>query len=315
MPKPPLWGITTYFNPGGYGSRLVNYRAFRESTRRQGLPLVTVELAFGDATFELGPEDADVLVQKRSGSVLWQKERLLNVALAHLPPECELVCWADADVLFEDSDWIAQATTALKHAPLIQPFRRAIRLPRGAAPADFPSRRLGWTIRRGTKVGTYVPAVCSRLVKRRPSFDGTTGYAWCARREVLAECGFYDRCVVGGGDREMALAAAYPPGAIPSDLIRIHHGRLRDDLAAFHEKLYPMVAGKVGHLPGTLHHLWHGDPTNRSYENRHAILEKHDFDPRADIALDADGCWAWSTNKAALVEAVTAYFDSRREDG
>ena len=46
-----------------------------------------VELAFGDAAFELRAGDADRLVQLRTGAanVMWQKERLLNEALRRLP--------------------------------------------------------------------------------------------------------------------------------------------------------------------------------------------------------------------------------------
>src|SRR5262245_42591250 len=80
-----LWAITSYFNPAGYRNRRENYRLFRE---RLAVPLVTVEWA-RDGRFALGPEDAEVLVQVSGGDVLWQKERLLNVALRHLPDDCD----------------------------------------------------------------------------------------------------------------------------------------------------------------------------------------------------------------------------------
>jgi hypothetical protein len=44
-----LWAITSYFNPMKYQRRRANYRLFRE---RLGVPLVTVELAYGP-DFEL----------------------------------------------------------------------------------------------------------------------------------------------------------------------------------------------------------------------------------------------------------------------
>eukprot|EP00959_Pyramimonas_sp_CCMP1952_P145771 3051963-Pyramimonas_sp.AAC.1 len=57
----------------------------------QGLPLVVVELAFGTAPFQLKPtEDAELLIQRRTDpqNVLWQKERMLNLALEKLTPNC-----------------------------------------------------------------------------------------------------------------------------------------------------------------------------------------------------------------------------------
>ena len=72
-----MWAITTYFNPVQYKRRLSNYKIFRANL---GIPLVTVELSF-DGRFELTNRDADILIQISGGAVLWQKERLLNVAL------------------------------------------------------------------------------------------------------------------------------------------------------------------------------------------------------------------------------------------
>ena len=77
-----LWAITSYFNPAGYNTRLANYRAFRA---RLKVPLVTVEASF-DGRVQLRAGDAEILVQRTARDVLWQKERLLNVALGFLPP-------------------------------------------------------------------------------------------------------------------------------------------------------------------------------------------------------------------------------------
>ena len=83
-----FWGVTVLYNSQQYQTRKATYQIFRERSRQQGLRLLAVELAYGEVPFELTKDDADLLVQLRSrdDGVLWQKERLLNVALAHLPP-------------------------------------------------------------------------------------------------------------------------------------------------------------------------------------------------------------------------------------
>src|SRR4051812_27505421 len=96
-----LWAITSYFNPMGYRRRLANYKLFHA---RLNVPLVAVELAYGP-DFELNAGDADVLVQLRSQDVLWQKERLLNLAMRSLPSGCRYVVWLDCDIIFEADDW------------------------------------------------------------------------------------------------------------------------------------------------------------------------------------------------------------------
>ena len=52
-----FWGITTYYNPQKYRNKIENYRKFRNASKRQGLKLLTVELAFGDNDFELKKSD------------------------------------------------------------------------------------------------------------------------------------------------------------------------------------------------------------------------------------------------------------------
>ena len=61
-------------------------------------------------------------------------------------------------------------------------------------------------------------------------------------------------------------------------------------------------------------HLWHGDPVNRQYGNRNAILRQHDFDPITDVRLTAGGVWEWASDKPDLQQAVRDYFYARRED-
>ncbi len=315
-----MWGITTFFNPSASRVRLANYRAFRERSRKQGLPLITVELAMGEAPFELGPDDAEQLVRKRSNAVLWQKERLLNLALESLPASCTDVCWIDADVLFEDDAWVSECQALLERFVLFQPFDRVIRLPHGASVSDYPSAQLDRSIVRGNDDGTYSESVCKsrssvlgRLARAGGfgGLDGTTGYAWCARREVFEGLGFFDRCIVGGADRELAVAALYEPGRAPASATRIRHAPLRAQLAAWHAVFHARVAGRVAHRPGVIHHLWHGDAKQRAYRDRHALLELHGYDPMRDVCVDEEGCLQWSTQNSALITGVADYFAAR----
>ena len=100
-----MWAMTSYYNPVRYKRRLSNYRIFRENL---GVPLITVELSF-NGQFELTEEQADILIQISGGAVLWQKERLLNVALQAVPSSCTKVAWLDCDILFDTPNWIEAA--------------------------------------------------------------------------------------------------------------------------------------------------------------------------------------------------------------
>ena len=96
-----IWAITSFFNPVRYKRRLLNYRVFRSQLR---IPLVAVELSF-DGQFELTESDADILIQVSGGAVLWQKERLLNIAVKSVPRDIENVALLDCDIMFDRKDW------------------------------------------------------------------------------------------------------------------------------------------------------------------------------------------------------------------
>lgn len=124
-----LWVITCYFNPNNYRSKLANYRIFADRILKSGINLLTVECAFGDTPFVLGPFPN--VLQIRSQHIMWQKERLLNIALSHLPKEVEKVAWLDCDILFSNADWAVQASKLLDSVPVVQLFENAVRLPKG----------------------------------------------------------------------------------------------------------------------------------------------------------------------------------------
>ncbi len=307
-PSGAFWAITSYFNPMGYRRRPANYRIFRE---RLGLPLLTVELAYGP-DFELGDSDAEILVRLRGTDVLWQKERLLNVGLASLPPSCTKVAWIDCDVLFDDPSWWATMERLLDEVPIAQAFSRVAYLARDWA-AD--SREDAVAFVRPSRVAaipSFPSAVdCFKLTDR--SRTGAPGFAWAARRSLLERHGFYDGSIIGGGDRLLACAAFdYLPGAAT-----IHHGEAprRHHYERWARPFADDIAGRVGLVEGTIRSLWHGNIADRRLDERFMGLRGFGFDPEVDIAHDEGGAWRWNSDKPALHAYVRDYFTARREDG
>ena len=120
-----MWAMTSYFNPVRYKRRLSHYRTFHNNLH---IPLITVELSF-DAKFELTKNDADILIQISGGAVLWQKERLLNIALKSVPNDVENIAWVDCDILFRRDNWAEEAEKQLNERhKIVQLFSDAIYL-------------------------------------------------------------------------------------------------------------------------------------------------------------------------------------------
>jgi hypothetical protein len=302
-----LWAITSYFNPVGYRSRLENYRIFH---RRLQAPLVAVELSF-DGRFELAPGDATVLVQVRGGDVMWQKERLLNLALESVPPACDRIAWIDCDVVFGSPGWAAAASRALDELALVHLYetRHDLLAPsNGHEPGAARSRRAESVVFRMSK-GEATNEDLSHA--NAPQLRGSSaGLAWAGRRDVLERHGFYDACILGTGDRVMLCAAL---GRFDLALAATFMNTARAaHYLAWAEPYFATVNARVGCIPGSIYHLWHGDIADRRYADRQRLLA--DFDPSTDIALDESRCWRWSTNKPWLHECVRRYFELREED-
>jgi hypothetical protein len=315
-PNRRFWIVTTYYNPCAYRSRLENYHHFR---RGLSAPLLTIELA-RPGRFELTEEDATRLVRVESDDVLWHKERLINLALDHLPPECEELAWLDCDILFESDAWIDEASLALKNHALVQCFTRVRYLPRNArlsaplAAQTYLTRpSLGARLQRGEDVFSSTPTSLADAVRHGVAWSCAAGAAWSMRRDVLASVGLYDAMIVGGNDGALAHAAL----GEPDRLVRMFrfspaHAEHYLDWAA---KFRSIAEDGIGVVAGDIYHLWHGNLRDRRYGLRQAILRKFAFDPNLDVGVAESGCWRWTSDKPALHQAIADFFASRREDG
>jgi hypothetical protein len=304
-----LWAVTVLFNPFGHVSRPANFRHFRE---RLPLPLLAVELTYGGRG-DLKEEDADKLVRLEGRSILWQKERLLNVALEHLPESCETVAWLDCDVIFGREDWGDLLESQLERFQFVQLFEQVCDLPRGFQPDDLAA-------------AANLPAVestASRIMNGRPVMDGlrhaghrsrtfsANGLAWAARTALLRKHGIYDACILGSGDRAMVCAAIGAFDACQGALFM--NDRQVEHYLAWARSFHGSLQGSVGCIEGTVFHLWHGEPSLRRIGDRYSLLEPYRFDPWEDIAVVDTGCWEWSSEKGEMHRAVLEYFRSRHE--
>jgi hypothetical protein len=302
-----LWAITCYFNPMGYERRQSNYRLFR---RHLGVPLITVEWAWSrGAGFQLGPSDADVLIQVMSPDLMFQKERLLNLAMQALPSSCRYVAQLDCDVVFSNADWPRATIDLLNEYPFLHLLGTAYDL----GPNDQPDPLAATRSLPALKSIVRSPCPQELLLENLRLKGYSNGFAWAARVELWRAHGFYDACIVGGGARAITLAVY---GLFEAAVEHMHmNERWAQHYKAWAEPFHRTVQGRIGSVPCTVYHLWHGDLLNRRYVERHRGLRQYNFDPTADLTMDAEGCWRWASQKREMHRYVHDYFKSRREDG
>lgn len=303
--------VTSYFNPRGYRTKRANLDAFLAPIRRAGLHCEIVECRFD----ELGERLPSIYPVRsiRADAVLWQKERLLNVAIQGLPPRFTKIAWLDADLLFARPDWAVAASKLLESKAVVQLFDRVIRLPRGH-----------WRYDGAGEAWSSFGAVAERdphiMTTGRFDLHGHTGFAWAIRREALDGVGLYDACIAGSGDHMMAHAFS---GDWDSTCVDRIVGSPRSPTCAAHRRyfeawcrrIYPRVRARVGAVSGTVLHLWHGETADRRYVLRNRELMGYAFDPERDLRIGAGGAWEWASDKPELHAWARRYFEARREDG
>lgn len=298
--------ITCYFNPCGYVTKAANYQKFVSGLGEASATLIVVELALKDSEFDL--PRASKMLRVRSVDAIWQKERLLSLALKLLPDSCTKVFWIDCDVLFENPRWLELGCVALNKFPVIQPYSRVVRLPRGQT--KYVSEGEEWDSF-GVLSGQHP------MLVRGGDFagHGHSGFAWAARRDLLEEIGFYDTCLTGVGDHLMAHGFCGDWWSPCIENVIGLGSRYHAHFAQWAERAYGHVRGQIGYVPGRLLHLWHGNYADRRYDLRNEQFQRFAFDPGRDIKLDDNGIWRWASDKAAMHEWVRRFFASRNEDG
>lgn len=324
-----LWVMTSYYNPERYQRRFNNFKAFR---RHLNAPLLVVELA-KPGQHQLHKEDGDIVISLSGEDRIWQKERLLNIGIAELPPHVEYVAWVDCDVIFGEEDWPKQACARLeRNDGLLQLFDHSHHLPRHIDAADV-SRQ---TCLRATPILTGVAIAHAvrtssfdtneiKLSQARSAPDSASyhravdrhncyGMAWSARRETIAACGHYDRNIVGGGDAVHVFAALSRLDDYWSLRANTEHQK-RDIHAWARRATEAGLISNIDSLQQDVFHLWHGNLADRNYRGRYDILSRHDFDPARDILVADNGTWRWRDPVSDLAREVGSYFGSRQEDG
>jgi hypothetical protein len=266
-----------------------------------------VELSF-DGEFELREKDADILIQISGGALLWQKERLLNLAIKAVPSNVEKIAWFDCDVILKRADWADEAKRQLNEFNVIQLFSDAVHL----NSEDYEKQS---DVYNGHP---SVPGIASLPDAREIILSGSnsnyyqSGFAWAANRKLLEDHSFYDAAFVGGGD---CLTVAAMVGQFEGMIKRfLLNERRREHYLRWATPFHKSVAERVGYVPGTIYHLSHGAIENRKYADRHAGLASFSIDPDIDLRIGSNGAWQWARPRPELERFLVSYFISRAED-
>ncbi len=287
---PGLGLVCCYFN---FSRSIRRYKIFCQFYRhicQQEFPLVVVEYAHRQQPFEL--TQVPEVIQVRGDSVLWQKERLLQIGIDQLLQRgYEKIAWLDADIIFENPDWAREVSKALDQYRVVQCF-------------SFLNHHFDDEIKNNK--GT----VC-RLLEDGEFSVTAGGIAWAAQAPVLKEAQLYQHFIVGGGDVVFLLGCIFPEiSQLAPFISSIPISKaLVAGMNAWIKKMQPLALGHTGYVNQKVTALAHGTNKNRKYWERYNIL--NDFIPDKDLHINPHGAFEWATPKPLLHKSVENYILQR----
>jgi hypothetical protein len=302
--------VTCVANPIRWKSRIALAREAIRGWIADGANVTLVECAYGDRDHELADIPGVVHVPVRAHTLVWSKECLLNIGIAKLPHGAKFIATLDADIHFRKRGWAAETVHALQIHPVVQPWTDAYDLGPNDEHLSAHKSFCGlW------QAGKPVVPTGPRFWKFAggPYEYSHTGYAWAWTRAFLDQAGgLIEIAGMGSADHHMAYALVGSVDAsMPSDKVTpayanaLRRWQIRAVQAANH---------KLGSVPQTIEHAFHGRKEARGYQSRWDMFLEHGFDPETDLKRNSHGVLEFSGNKPALERAFEAYLRSRDED-
>ena len=244
-----------------------------------------------------------------SSSVLFHKENLLNIAIKELfPSDWEFGAIIDADLQFNRIRWASDAVSRLQGYPFVQLFDKYIQVPNIGKRIE---ERTSFACNHEWKGhGTYCWDIETGVEYKNPHCP--CGAAWGFRRDAYeAIGGFYDKAIVGSGDRIFAEGLV---NNINQDLAKTYTQDFSNSVTSYQRKVFEWTRGNFSYVPGDIIHFWHGPKKERQYFKKNLILIEHKYEPSNDLIYNHQGVLEFAGNKPKFEEDIRTYFTNRNED-
>lgn len=279
--------ICSYFNYHNNEIRKKNYINFRKSLNHN---IITTEVCLDKNCFFI---DDSIKILANEKNILWQKERCFNIILESLSDKIDKVVWIDTDIIFHEPNWLKKTEKILDEIPYVQPFDRVFE-------KHYHSNPQLNCIGYGRLLYDYIH-FDTKIVEPVAS-----GLCWGVHRQLLNN-GFFDKHILGSNDSLQTIAVL---GDIFNQILIRQSKEFILSFLDYYESNSNMIDGsKVGYIPGTLEHLYHGKTKNRGYTYREQLLRN--YNPK-DLEIDINGLY--KLNDEELYIKIKEYMNDRNEN-
>jgi hypothetical protein len=293
--------IAVISNPCNYKIRYKLARQFfNRMDQEQDVILYIVELVYGDQEFAVTTQGNKRHLQLRGETPLWHKENMINLGVKHLlPSDWKAFAWVDADIEFDNPYWATYALRVLngkEGKDFIQLFTNVYDMDNDKQILNFYTGfgyQFSKNFKKGKEINYWHP-----------------GFAWACTRKAYDQIGgLLDEGILGSGDNIMCHSF------IKQAPERLKKGMTTEYMDFVRTKQTKYEGLKLGYIPGSIRHYFHGKKENRNYYGREDILIRHKYDPNIFITRDANGLII-PTKECPLefLKDIMDYFEERNED-
>lgn len=301
--------VTAVANPIRWESRLRLARDAISEWLEDGVNVTVVECAYGSRPWELNDIPGINHIPVRARTLVWSKECLINIGISRLPPSAHYIGTFDADIHFRKHGWAAETVHALQLYPVVQPWSDCYDL----GPHDEHMQTHRSFCRQYVRGQPVVPAGKNWWKFDDGPYDYPhSGYCWAWTRNALDEVGgLIEIGAMGSSDHHMALGLigsihTSVPGGTNQNYINI--------LNRWQNRALLHINRKIGYVPQTIEHSFHGSKQNRAYVSRWDMFVRHNFNPDTDLKRNSYGVLEFTGNKPELEREFEQYLRSREED-
>ena len=301
--------ITSFFNPLNFKSRKSNLIRFMEFLKESGVDehFYICEILFDGQ--EPSVKHKNVLHLK-SNSILWHKEKSLNILEKIIPETYTKIIWVDADIMWFNKNWYSDISKLLEDYNMIHPMKCCRFL-------DYRKQHIyskNSYVAEKILNGGEIPITTKRG-------DLCYGFAMAFKREFFHKFGLFDRGLIGHGDfyniisieenwldtLSKLLSKDNSITAIKVDSI------FKNYIINYVDMCNKWINNKYSFYDDEIVHLYHGELTNRKYNTRSKIFSDLYFD---DIFVQgSNGLYEFKESVSEYAtEFFKTYFLNRKDD-
>jgi hypothetical protein len=279
------------------------YQLIREFMRRMefenNVILYVVELAYGNQPFAITKSNNPRHLQLRTKEAIWHKENMINLGVRKLlPPNWKAFAWIDSDVDFDSNCWALDTLKILNGAKdIVQIFSHAVDMDQNEETMNV--------------YNSFSFQFCHGLPysNKFPNY-WHPGYAWACTRKAYEQMGcLFELGILGASDHIMSFCLTNKGVQSVNEK---YSEDFKNKILEFQNRVKRL---RLGYVPVTSRHFFHGSKANRKYIERNEILLRYNYSPSIHITYDSNGIMIPSPNfPKEFLDEIMNYFKQRNED-